>query len=103
VKQVLSYIFGAKKDEMSKQFRELHTKKLRDSYRSPSIAREMKSRRLQYDENMAGMEETKNLCRILIGNLLKNDHVGDREGHGRTTLILSCRITFSGWNMDGTG
>ena len=43
---VLRRIFGPKKDEVTGEWRRLHTEELIDIYCSPNIVREVKSRRI---------------------------------------------------------
>jgi hypothetical protein len=44
---VLRRIFGPKRDEVTGEWRKLHTEELRDLYSSPSIIRIMKARRMR--------------------------------------------------------
>jgi hypothetical protein len=46
--KVLRRIFGLKRDEVTGEWRKLHSKELRDLYPSPSIIRIIKSRRMRW-------------------------------------------------------
>jgi hypothetical protein len=45
--RVLRRISGPKRDEVTREWRKLHTEELRDLYSSPSIIRIIKSRRMR--------------------------------------------------------
>ena len=51
--KVLRKIFGAKKDEITGEWRKLHNAELHALYSSPNIIRNFKSRRLRYAGNVA--------------------------------------------------
>jgi hypothetical protein len=59
-------IFGAKRDEMTGGWRNLHNKELRDLYSSPSIIRIIKSRRMRWEGHVARMGEKRNVYRLLV-------------------------------------
>jgi hypothetical protein len=54
--RVLRRIFGAKRDKVTGEWRELHNEELRDLYSSPSIIR-IKSRRMGWTCSMNRGEE----------------------------------------------
>jgi hypothetical protein len=45
--RVLRRIFGPKRDEVTGEWRKLHSEKLHDLYSSPDIIRQVKSRRMR--------------------------------------------------------
>jgi hypothetical protein len=53
--RVLRRIFGPKRDEVTGEWRKLHSKELRDLYSSPSIIRIIKSRRMRWAGHVARM------------------------------------------------
>jgi hypothetical protein len=55
--RVLRRIFGRKRDEVSGEWRKLHSEKLRNLYSSPDIIRQVKSRRMRWAGNLARMGE----------------------------------------------
>jgi len=59
-------IFGPKKDENGEWIR-LHNEELHSLYRSPNIARVIKSNRLRWAGHLARMEEGRCAFKILTG------------------------------------
>ena len=51
--RVLRGIFGAKRDEVRREWRKLHNVELNDLYSSPSIVGVIKSRRMSWAGNVA--------------------------------------------------
>jgi hypothetical protein len=66
--RVLRKIFGPKRDEVTREWRELHNKDLCNLYSSPSIIRIIKSRRMRWAVHVAHMGEKRNAYRLLVGN-----------------------------------
>jgi hypothetical protein len=66
--RVLWRIFGAKRDEVTSEWRKLHNEELYDLYSSPSIIRIIKSRSMRWAGHVARMgEEKRSACRLLVG------------------------------------
>jgi hypothetical protein len=65
--RVLRRIFGPKRDEVTGEWRKLHSEEPRDLYCSRSIIRVMKSRRMRWADHVARMGEKRNACRLLVG------------------------------------
>ncbi|KAJ4439148.1 hypothetical protein ANN_15105 [Periplaneta americana] len=65
--KVLRKIFGAKRDEVTGEWRKLHNAELHALYSSPDIIRNIKSRRLRWAEHVARMGESRNAYRVLVG------------------------------------
>ncbi|KAJ4430424.1 hypothetical protein ANN_22640 [Periplaneta americana] len=65
--KVLRTIFGAKRDEVTGEWRKLHNTKLHALYSSPDIIRNIKSRRLRWAGHVARMGESRNAYRVLVG------------------------------------
>ena len=59
-------VFGPKRDENG-EWRWLHNEELHGLYRSPSIVRVIKSRRLRWASHIARMEEGRSAFKILKG------------------------------------
>jgi hypothetical protein len=57
--RVLRRIFGPKRDEVTGSWRKLHNEELHNLYSSPSIIRIIKSRRMRWAGNAAGMGENR--------------------------------------------
>jgi hypothetical protein len=63
---VLRIIFGPKRVEVIGGWRKLHNEELHNLYRSPSIIRIIKSRRIRWAGHVARMGEKRNAYRILV-------------------------------------
>jgi len=57
--RVLRRIFGPMSDEVTGEWRRLHKEELNDLYCSPNIVRVIKSRRMKWAGNVAGMVEVR--------------------------------------------
>jgi hypothetical protein len=66
---VLRGMFGPKGDEVTGEWRKLHSGELHDLYSSPDIIRQIKSRRMRWAGHVARMGEGRNVYRVLVGNL----------------------------------
>ncbi|KAJ4442688.1 hypothetical protein ANN_04277 [Periplaneta americana] len=64
---VLRKIFGAKRDEVTGEWRTLHNAELHALYSSRDIIRNIKSRRLRWAEHVARMGESRNSYSVLVG------------------------------------
>ncbi|KAJ4427940.1 hypothetical protein ANN_23950 [Periplaneta americana] len=67
--KVVRKIFGAKRDEVTGEWRKLHNTELHALYSSPDIIRNIKSRRLRWAGHVARMGESRNAYRMLVGRL----------------------------------
>ncbi|KAJ4443916.1 hypothetical protein ANN_05703 [Periplaneta americana] len=65
--KVLRKIFGAKRDEVTGEWRKLHNADLHALYSSPDIIRNIKSRRLRWAGHVARMGESRNAYSVLVG------------------------------------
>ncbi|KAJ4444112.1 hypothetical protein ANN_05901 [Periplaneta americana] len=65
--KVLRKIFGAKRDEVTGEWRKLHNAELYVLYSSPDIIRNINSRRLGWARHVARMGESRNAYRVLFG------------------------------------
>jgi len=59
--QVLRRIFGARRDEVTGEWRKLHNEELKDLYSSPNIVRVIKSRRMRWVGHVAHMGERRGI------------------------------------------
>jgi hypothetical protein len=64
---VLRGIFGPRRDELTGEWRKLHSGELRNLYSSPDIVRQIKSRRMRWAGSVARMGEGRNVYRVLVG------------------------------------
>ncbi|KAJ4443786.1 hypothetical protein ANN_05564 [Periplaneta americana] len=65
--KALRKIFGAKRDEVTGEWRKLHNTELHALYSSPDIIRNIKSRRFRWAGLVARMGESRNAYRVLVG------------------------------------
>jgi hypothetical protein len=65
--RVLRGIFGPERDEVTGERRKLHSGELDNLYSSPDIIRQIKSRRMRWEEHVARMGEGRNVYRVLVG------------------------------------
>jgi hypothetical protein len=65
--RVLRGIFGPKGDEVTGEWRKLHSGELHNLYSSPDIIRQIKSRRMRWARHVARMGEGRNLYGVLVG------------------------------------
>ena len=108
--RVLRGIFGSKRDEVTSEWRKLHNKELNDLYCSPSIVREIKSRRMRWAGHVARMGERRGVYTgFWWGNLRERDNLGDPAVGGRIILNRIFKKwdvgvwTGSSWLWIGTG
>ena len=66
--RVLRRKFGPKRDEVTREWRNLHNEELNDLYCSPNIVRVIKSRRMRWAGHLVRMGERRSVYRVLVGN-----------------------------------
>jgi hypothetical protein len=89
--RVLRRVFGRKWDEVTEEWKELHSEKLQDLYCSPNIFRLIKSRRMRWAGHVARMGNRRGVYRNLVGNQRERDHLED------TGVDMS--IIFGKWDV----
>jgi hypothetical protein len=65
--KVLRKIFGPKTDEVTGEWRQLHSRELHNLYSSPDIIRQIKSRRMRWAGHVARVAEGRNAYKALVG------------------------------------
>jgi hypothetical protein len=66
---MLRRVFGPNRDEVTGEWRKLHSGELHNLYLSPDIIRQIKSRRMRWAGHVACMGGGRNLSRLLVGKL----------------------------------
>jgi hypothetical protein len=64
---VLRRIFGPKRDEVTGEWRKLHSEELHNLYSSADIIRQVKSRRMRWAGHVARMGEERKVYMVLVG------------------------------------
>ena len=59
--KLLRKIFGAKRDEITEEWRKLHNAELDALYSSPNVISKLKSRRLRWAGHVARMEQSRKI------------------------------------------
>jgi hypothetical protein len=65
--RVLRRIFGPKRDDVTREWRKLHSEELHNLYSYPDIIRPVKSRRMRWAGHVARMGEKRKVYKILVG------------------------------------
>jgi hypothetical protein len=65
--RVLKRIFGPKRDEVTGEWRKLHSVEFHILYSSQNVIRQIKSRRMRWAGHVARMEQERNVYRVLMG------------------------------------
>jgi hypothetical protein len=65
--RVMRRIFGRKRDEVTGEWRKLHSEELHNLYSSPDIIRQVKSRRMRWAGHVARMGEERKVYKVLVG------------------------------------
>jgi hypothetical protein len=100
--RVLKRIFGAKRDEVTGEWRKLY-EELHYLYSSPSIVLVIKSRRMRWTGHVARMGEERCVYRILVGNTRERDHWRDLGVDGRIILGWIFRKWDVGYGLNWAG
>ncbi|KAJ4448404.1 hypothetical protein ANN_10420 [Periplaneta americana] len=89
--KVLRKIFGAKRDEVTGEWRKLHNTELHALYSSLDIIRNIKSRRLRWSGHVARMGESRNAFRLLVGRPEGKYLWGGRDVDGMDNIKMDLR------------
>jgi hypothetical protein len=65
--RVLRRIFGPKRDEVTGEWRKLHSEEVHNLYSSPDIIRQVKSRRMRWTRYVERMGEERKVYKVLVG------------------------------------
>jgi hypothetical protein len=67
LKRLQCVVENNKRDEVTGEWRKLHSEELNDLYCSPNIVRFIKSRRMRWTGHVARLGEKIGICRVLVG------------------------------------
>ena len=65
--RVLRRIYGAKKDEVTGEWKKPYNEELSDLYSSPNIVRVIRSRRMRWAGHVVRMGDSRGVYRVLVG------------------------------------
>jgi hypothetical protein len=102
---VLRGIFGPKRDEVTGEWRKLHSGELCNLYSSPDIIRQTKSRRMRWAGHVARMGERRNVYRILMGSPNEKAQLKDQgvDGGMGSKWTLGRLVGGCGMDLPGSG
>jgi hypothetical protein len=89
------YVFGPKRDEVTREWREIHNEKLNGVYSSPTIFRGIKSRRMRWAGHIIRMGKEDACTEFWWRNLRERYHLIDPDVDGRIIL----RQIFRKWGV----
>jgi hypothetical protein len=104
--RVLGRIFGPKRDEVTGEWRKLHSGELHSLYSSPDIIRQIKLRRMRWAGHVARMGEGRNVYRVVVGKPKDKDHLlldQDVDGRMGSKLTLGRLVRGCGVDSPGSG
>jgi hypothetical protein len=81
--RVLRRIFGSKRDEVTGEWRKLHSEELHNLYSSPDIIRQVKSRRVRWAGNVARIETREKCTRFWWESPEERDYLEDQGVGGK--------------------
>jgi hypothetical protein len=81
--RLLRRIFGPKSDEVTGEWKKLHSGELHNLYSPPDIIWQIKLRRMRWAGRMERMGEGRNVDRVLVGKPKDKDHLEDQGVDGR--------------------
>jgi hypothetical protein len=81
--RVLRSISGPKRDEVTGDWRKMHSGKLHNLFSTPDIIWQIRSRRMLWAGHVARMEEERNVYRVLVGKPEGKIHLEDQGIDGR--------------------
>jgi hypothetical protein len=94
--RVLRGIFGAKRDDVTGEWRKLHNEKIHDLYSSHTIVRVIKSIQIRWVGHVARMVDGRVVYRVLVGKPERKRRLGrDTALDGSITL----RCIFRKWDV----
>jgi hypothetical protein len=68
------------RDEVTGEWRKLHSEELHNLYSSPNIIKQIKSRQMRWAGHVARIGKERNVCRGLVGKPIEKRPFGRRHG-----------------------
>jgi hypothetical protein len=97
-------IFGPKRDEVTGEWRRLHSKELYALYSSPNIIRVIKSRRLRWARHVACMWERRGAYKALVGKPEGRRPLGRPRHRWEDNIKMDLReVGWGGHGLDQSG
>jgi hypothetical protein len=85
--RILRRRFGPKRDEVTGEWRKLHSEELHNLYSSPDIIRQVKSRRMRWAGHAARMERREKCTRFWWESPKERDHWEDQGVGGKMVFL----------------
>jgi hypothetical protein len=96
-------IFGPKRDEVTGEWRKLHSEELHNLYPSPDIIRQVRSRRMRWAGHVARMGEERKVYRVLVGKPEGKSPLGRPRRRWEDGIRMDLReIGLGGCALDST-
>jgi len=103
-KRVLRRIFGPKTDEVTEEWRKLHTEELNGLYCSPSIVWVIKSRIMRWAGHVARMGEKRGVCRVLVEKPTGKIPLGRTKRRWEDNIKMDLHeVVYGGYGLDRAG
>jgi hypothetical protein len=96
-------IFEPKRDEVTGERRKLHNEELHSLYSSPSIIRQVKSRRMRWARHVARMGEERKVYRVLVEKPEGKRPLGRKRNRWEDGIRMDLREIVWGGGLDSTG
>jgi hypothetical protein len=96
--RVLRRIFGPEKDEVTGEWRKLHSEELHNLNSSPNIIRQIKSRRMKWEGHVARMGEEITVYKVWWETPKERDHSEVRGVDGRMRSEWILGTLAGGWS-----
>jgi hypothetical protein len=98
--RVLRRIFAPKRDEVTGEWRKLHSGELHNLYSSPDIIRQIKSKRMRWAGHVARMGGGETCIGFWWERPKEKDHLKDQGVDGRTLSKWSLRRLVGGGGVE---
>jgi hypothetical protein len=93
--RVLRRIFGPKRDEVTGEWRKLHSEELHNLYSSPDIIRQTISRQMKWAGHVAHMGEERKVYKVLVGKPEGKRPLGRPRPRSENGIRMDLRVI--GW------